>query len=137
MLQIHERAVPFVVAGPPSSGEQPPPVEPRAPHRAWTPNGTLLLGTSLGRLLGVYGAAPPAIPAAGWGVHAAGGHEAHLLYGPPTSALEAAGQGPAGAGSAAEAEAPAAGVVAVVVTTAHVLLVMAGGGWGRAQLLAL
>ncbi|KAG2484149.1 hypothetical protein HYH03_017030 [Edaphochlamys debaryana] len=117
---------------------------------AWTPNGTLLLGTSAGRLLGVRGAAPPAVPVTGWGVQPSGGHVAELLYGPPSPPPPAVTlppplammlAPPAALHSAVTVAAgpapPRTGVAAVVVTAAHVLLVLAGDANTSAQLLWL
>jgi hypothetical protein len=58
---------------------------------AWTPSGALLLGTTASRLLLVPSAAPPAVPAAGWGSAPGGGHAAEWLYG---SAQPASPAGP-------------------------------------------
>ncbi|GLC61400.1 hypothetical protein PLESTB_001752600, partial [Pleodorina starrii] len=109
---------------------------------AWTPNGTLLLGTNAGRVLGVPGAAPPAIPATGWGDRPGGGHAAVLLHGPSEPAVRRPPPLPPAAAAVAPPAVsllvgPAAvrcGVVSIVVTATHVLLVVGGDASTPAEL---
>lgn len=76
----------------------------------WTPNGTLLLGTSEGRVLAVAGAAPSALPGQGWGALPL---PATLLFSP----VNLAARWPSASGS----------VISIVVSQAHITVVMAGG----------
>ncbi|GIM14160.1 hypothetical protein Vretimale_17167, partial [Volvox reticuliferus] len=105
---------------------------------AWTPNGTLLLGTTAGRVLGIKGAAPPAIPTGSWGENPGGGHAAELLYGPAVPTVPPIPPPPAGSPPPASlliGPAPLRnGVVAIVVTATHILLVMAGDATSPAEL---
>jgi hypothetical protein len=80
---------------------------------AWAPDGTALLGTTLGRILAVPGAAPAAVPDPAWGQTggggvdgvrtAGGGHTAVQLYAPAAyeDAARAAAQAVASGTSAA------------------------------------
>ena len=77
----------------------------------WAPNGTLLLGTSDGRVLAVAGAAPSALPGQGWGQLPL---TSTLLFSP---ADLAASHWPSASGA----------VVSIGVAQAHITIVMAGG----------
>jgi hypothetical protein len=80
----------------------------------WTPNGTLLLGTSQSRLLAVLGAAPVGLPGQGWGaVGAPGVLTAIAMLSPADTTIGVSGA-----------------VVHVAVSVEHVMLVLSGGGDG-------
>ena len=76
----------------------------------WAPNGTLLLGTSDGRVLTVAGAAPSALPGQGWGALPL---TATLLFSP----VDLAARWPSASGA----------VVSIGVAQAHITIVTAGG----------
>ncbi|KAL6749649.1 hypothetical protein V8C86DRAFT_2840155, partial [Haematococcus lacustris] len=69
---------------------------------AWLPDGSLLLGTSLGRVLHVRAAAPPAVPPPSYGTGAAP-HTACVVFTPPDFTAAAA----AAVGARVRATAPA------------------------------
>ena len=98
----------------------------------WTPNGCLLLGTTLGRLLLVVNAAPTTVPSKPWGPvmgHDAPGHNALVIYEPASAPKEGNESSGAdnGGGTALQ---PMGAVVQVAVTNLHVVMVMAGGAEG-------
>lgn len=101
----------------------------------WTPNGALLLGTALGTILMVPSAAPPALPAEGWGEHPGGGHVAQVLYKPVAGQTEqprASDQEASGGGLSTLA---GTAVVALVPLADELLAVYAGGTSAAPQLL--
>ena len=75
----------------------------------WAPNGTLLLGTSDGRVLAVADAAPSALPGQGWGPLPLTGTQ---LFSP----VDLAARWPSAPGA----------VVSIGVAQAHITIVMAG-----------
>ncbi|EFJ48324.1 hypothetical protein VOLCADRAFT_104805 [Volvox carteri f. nagariensis] len=93
-------------------------------------------------VLGVRGAAPPAIPTSSWGESPGGGHAAEVLYGtaapPAPGSANGASKAPPPSVSFLQGPAPPrSGVVAIVLTATHVLLVMGGGVTASAELVWL
>ncbi|GAX79865.1 hypothetical protein CEUSTIGMA_g7305.t1 [Chlamydomonas eustigma] len=87
----------------------------------WTPNGTVLFGTSQGRLLSVSGAAPIGLPGQNWSSAVQGSVPALVasaLYSPVSSSM---------AGS----------VIEISITMEHVILVMSGDEYGLSQIVWL
>ena len=89
----------------------------------WTPNGTLLLGTSGGRVLAVQGAAPIGLPGQNWGPVGAPGVLSAVELLSPTGLKEAC--------STTEA---VGSVVHIAVTQAHIMILFSGGRFNSSLL---